>query len=73
MNTTTIAKRTSLRIRYADPETTPSRYPSAGWTRTDLVMDDDYWTLHGPDWALRGHVEAVLADNNLNDYGWVTR
>ena len=59
-----------LRIRYANPDTTPSQYPSAGWVRSDVVTHDDYWTLRGPDWALRGHVEQALADNNLNDYGW---
>lgn len=72
MNTTT-AKSTALSIRFANPDTTPSRYSSGGWTRADVVMHDDYWTVRGPDWALRQIVDAALAANDLNDYRWVTR
>ena len=59
---------TNLVIRYANPDTTPSTYPSAGWIKADTIMQGDYWTLHGQDWALKMHVEQALADNNLNDY-----
>lgn len=57
-----------LIIRYANRETTPSRYFLGGWTRTDPIITDDYWTIRGDEDALRRHVQAALADNNLNDY-----
>jgi hypothetical protein len=63
---------TALHIRYANPDTTPSRYPSAGWLKADVVMTNDYWTLRGPEWALRSHVKSALNDNNLNDYHFVS-
>lgn len=60
----------TLTIRYANPDTTPSRYPSAGWIKADTVMSGDYWTLRGPQDMLRAHVDRALRDNNLNDYAW---
>lgn len=58
----------TLTIRYADPDTTPGRYPSAGWIKADTIMQGDYWTLRGQEYHLRRHLERALADNNLNDY-----
>lgn len=62
-----------LKIRYANPDTTPSKYRQGGHTRTSIVTQDDYWEIHGEQWALEAHVQKALDDNNLNDYSLTYR
>lgn len=59
-----------LLIRYTNPDSTPSQYPSAGWVKSDTIMQGDYWTLRGPMEALERHVTQARADGNLGDVAW---
>ncbi len=62
----------ALKIRYANPDSTPSKHgPNAGWIRPDVIITDDYWTIYGPIDALRRHAEVALKANDLNDCYWV--